>query len=200
MKLINKLTVTCPLFVLIFGLISCSPEQPQKDNFSIQEPEVITDKNRSVKLASLEPGLIWNTEDRIQFKEEDRAGLQLQVKASCRSIATNEVYEETQFKAYPRELLIGDILPLSLLARKNPATSKQFQCSFAFAASNSNGSQHRFQIQARTLEEPPHTSRNTSLKINGSIVETKPGEWPLLKSNEFEKYWFMSPRAQTSFD
>lgn len=196
MKSISKLFALYPVFVLSLGLISCSPEQKaEQDHFRIQEPEIITKKTKSVKLTRFEPHLVWNVEDRLRFQEADRSGLKLSIRSSCRSMQNNDVYESVQTRPFPKELLIGEILPLPLVTRKNPQGLTQFQCSFAFSAINSKGSQHKFQLPERLLEEQPLVSRNTSLQLNGSDLEIKANDWPVLKSSELEKFWVMSPRA-----
>ncbi len=196
MKSTSKLFTLYPVFVLTLGLISCSPEQKQdKDHFRIQEPEFIAGKAKAIKFTQLEHQTIWNVEDQIRFQEADRSGLQLSLRSTCKSMLSNEVYESVQTRPLPRELFIGEILPPTLLTRKNPQGLTQFQCSFAFAAINSKGSQHKFQLPARLLEEQPLVGRNTSLQINGTNIETKPNEWPMFNSAELEKFWVMSPRA-----
>lgn len=196
MKFINKLAAICPVVVLTLGLISCSPEQKdEKDHFRIQEPEIITEKSKATRFSNLETNLVWNVEDHIRFQETDRSGLKISIRSSCKSVQTNEVFEAVQTQPLPKELSIGEILPVSLLARKNPISSNQFQCSFAFTAINSKGSQHKFHLQTRLLEEQPHNSRNTEIQINGSTIETKSNEWPTLLSADLEKFWVISPRA-----
>lgn len=195
MKFINKLIVTCPVFVLSLGLISCSPEQSERDAFRLQEPEIFTEKSTGTKISNLEPGNTWSLEDRIRFQETDRSSLKLQIKSTCKSLQTNEIFDGSQTRALPKEVFIGEILPVSLLTRKNPLSSTQFQCSFTFIARNDKGSQHKFQLAARLLEEQPHKNRNTNIQVNGSPLETKEGEWPELKSSDLEKFWLMSARA-----
>ncbi len=196
MKPINKLFARYPIFVLTLGLISCSPEKkPEQDHFRIQEPEIITAKTKAVKFTQLTNEMIWNVEDHIRFQEVDRSGLQLSFRSSCKSVQNNEVFESAQTRPLPRELYIGEMLPPSLLTRKNPQGLTQFQCSFTFAAINNKGSQHKFQLPTRLLEEQPLVSRNTSLQMNGSSIETKTNEWPLFNATELEKFWVMSPRA-----
>lgn len=195
MTLINKITVTGPLIVLTIGLISCSPEKPHKDQFSIQEPEVITEKTKVARITNLDPQSAWNFEDRIRFQEQNRDNLRLAVHSACKSALNGAIFEGSTTRSLPREISIGELLPVTLLTRKNPKIQTQFQCAFQVSVFNDKGSKHTFRLPNRMLEEPPTGSRNFNIQNNGSPLETKPGEWPVLHSDNLEKYWLLSPKA-----
>jgi len=189
MPFIYRTIIMYPVFVLFLGLISCSPEQPEKDSLRIQEPEILTEKRNPIKISSLEPNFTRNLQDRIRFQE---IGLRLSIKSTCLSAQTQETYESQQVRPIPRELLIAEILPPTLLTRKNPKESQQFHCSFTLAAINNKGSEHRFKIPPRLLEERFNESFQTSLQVNGA-----PTEATTFGSPDLEKVWVLSPRANS---
>lgn len=186
MPFIYRTIIIYPVFVLFLGLISCSPDQPEKDSLRIQEPEILTEKRNPIKISALEPNFTWSLQDRIRFQE---SGLKLSVQSTCLSAQTQESYEGQQMRPMPRELVLAEVLPPTLLIRKN-VRDTQFHCSFTFTAINDKGSQHRFKLPARLLEERPNEGLQASLQINGAPTETKQ-----FGSSDLEKVWVMSPRA-----
>jgi len=150
MPLSSRSIINLLVFVLIFGLISCSPDIQTRpnDSFKIHPPQFVASGKTIGWQEFKESGMTLHLADKIKFSGQLLSS-RLTITSRCMYGQTGTVAGRVTWNQ-PDELKIFQLLPTEVFASFNDLNQIR-SCDFEFVAHNVHGSQHHFQLVSQKL-------------------------------------------------
>jgi hypothetical protein len=151
------LTSAFVVFVSIFGLSSCSKDNP--DSWDISEPVISTAGQRDVAIRAADLQNLPGTSE-LKLTTSDGSVSVVNVVSSCRF---NEKTISHGLRLTTNRILLRDLWPNEFWKTLSPEELKTSSCDFDFNVSGENGSTHEFKLETvRVTDFTVSTASNSN--------------------------------------